>query len=217
MSGPAPRRAVFLDRDGTLSEEIGYIHRKDLPRYALLPGVAAALKRLRAEGWALVVLTNQSGVGRGYFGPDVVDAVHARLAELLAREGAGLDGVYYCPHHPDPLAPADNGLLPEGRVAAEPVRELCVECDCRKPRPGLALRAARELNLDLASSWMVGDKTADLGVAESARLKGSVLVLTGYGRATHAKLLERGRPPARVAEDLNAAAAMILADGRGGR
>jgi D-glycero-D-manno-heptose 1,7-bisphosphate phosphatase len=201
---------VFLDRDGTLSEEIGYIHRADLPRYALLPGVADALKRLRAAGYATVVLTNQSGVARGYFGTDVVDAVHARLNELLRAQGARLDAVYYCPHHAQPLAAADNGGLPEGRVAARPVPELCVDCACRKPKPGMALQAARELGLDLGASWMLGDKKADLGLAESAGLKGAVLVLTGYGPETLARLREAGQAPGHVAADLGAAADLIL-------
>jgi D-glycero-D-manno-heptose 1,7-bisphosphate phosphatase len=206
------RPAVFLDRDGTLSGEIGYIHRADLPRYALLPGVAHALIRLKAAGYALVVLTNQSGVGRGYFGADVVDAVHARMRALLLGDGAAVDAVYYCPHHPDPLGAADNGELPEGRVQARPVAELCVDCDCRKPKPGLALRAARDLGLDLAASWMVGDKSADLGLAASAGLKGGILVLTGYGQKTLASLRAEGRAPQgdRVAADLGAAADIIL-------
>jgi len=206
----APRPAVFLDRDGTLSEEIGYIHRADLPRYALLPGVGPALARLSAAGYALVVLTNQSGVARGYFGPDVVDAVHARLRELLSAHGAALDAVYYCPHHPEPAAAADSGDLPQGRVDARPVPSLCVACACRKPQPGMALDAARELGLDLGASWMVGDKEADLGLAASAGLKGGILVRTGYGEGTLERMRRKGRPPARVAADLGAAADIIL-------
>ncbi len=209
----APRPAVFLDRDGTLSEEIGYIHEADLPRYRLIPGVAPALRRLASAGYALVCVTNQSGVGRGYFGPETVEAVHARLRELLAREGAALDAIYYCPHHPDPAAPADNGSLPPGRVAGRPVPELSVACECRKPRPGMALRAARELGLDLGSSWMVGDKKADLGMAEASGVKG-VLVLTGYGRETLASLEAKGGRPPFVAEDLGRAADLILGPGR---
>ena len=208
----AGRPAVFLDRDGTLSEEIGYIHRADLPRYALLPGVAGALTRLRQAGYALVVLTNQSGVGRGYFGADVVDAVHERMRALLQADGAAVDAVYYCPHHPDPLAAADNGELPQGRVQAKPVPGLCIDCDCRKPKPGLALRAARDLGLDLGASWMVGDKSADLGLAGSAGLKGGILVLTGYGLKTLDSLRAKGQAPPgnRVAADLGAAADIIL-------
>jgi len=209
---PAARPAVFLDRDGTLSEEIGYIHPADLSRYKLLPGASQALIRLRAAGYVLVVLTNQSGVGRGYFGAEVVDAVHARMRGLLREEGAYVDAVYYCPHHPDPLAAADNGELPAGRVQARPVAELCVDCDCRKPKPGLALRAAQDLGLDLAQSWMLGDKNADLGLAVSAGLKGGILVLTGYGRYTLDALRQQGRAPAqdRVAQDLGAAVEIIL-------
>jgi D-glycero-D-manno-heptose 1,7-bisphosphate phosphatase len=199
-----------LDRDGTLSQEIGYIHASDLPRYALLPGVGEALARLKDAGYALVVLTNQSGVGRGYFGAEVVDAVHARMRSLLLEKGAALDAVYYCPHHPDPLAAADNGELPAGRVQAKPVAALCFDCDCRKPKPGLALRAARDLGLDLGSSWMVGDKAADLGLEASAGLKGSVLVLTGYGAKTLDSLRAKGRAPSRVAADLGQAADIIL-------
>ncbi|MGH7442910.1 MAG: D-glycero-alpha-D-manno-heptose-1,7-bisphosphate 7-phosphatase [bacterium] len=210
MTSPLPKRpVVFLDRDGTLSEEIGYIHAADLPRYRLLPGVAGALVRLRRAGYALVCLTNQSGVGRGYFGADMVEKVHARLRELLREQGAELDAVYYCPHHPDPLAPADNGGLPQGRVKSDPVPALCVECDCRKPKPGLAERAARELGLGLDGGWMVGDKQADLGLAAAAGLKG-VLVLTGYGRDTLKNLEATGRAPEYVATDLGAVADLIL-------
>lgn len=204
------RPAVFVDRDGTVSEEIGYIHAADLPRYRVLPGAAAGVARLRAAGYAVVVLTNQSGVARGYFPASQVEAVHAEMARQLARDGAAVDGVYYCPHHPEPAAPADNGQLPPGRVAARPVPELCVDCDCRKPKPGLALRAARDLGLDLAASWMVGDKKADLGLALSAGLKGGVLVRTGYGAETYKDLLAQGRPPAHAADDLAAAADLIL-------
>lgn len=208
MNGGRP--AVFLDRDGTLSEEIGYIHPADLPRYALLPGTAQALKRLREAGYALVVLTNQSGVARGYFPAAQVDAVHARLQELLAAQGASVDAVYYCPHHPEPLAPADNGQLPPGRVAATPVAALNIDCDCRKPKPGLALRAAAELGLDLSRSWMVGDKSADLGLAKAAGLQGAVLVLTGYGAETLKKLEAQGARPLHVAADVLAAVDLIL-------
>lgn len=204
------RPAVFLDRDGTISEELGYIHAADLPRYRLLPRSAEGIRRLREAGYAVVVLTNQSGVARGYFPPAQVDAVHARMRELLAAEGAQVDGIYYCPHHPQPAAPADNGQLPPGRVAAQPVAELCFECDCRKPKPGLALRAAAELGLDLSASWMVGDKAADLGLAASAGLKGSILVRTGYGQGTLEKLSAKGQAPAQVAADLVEAAAIIL-------
>lgn len=208
------RKAVFLDRDGTVSEEIGYIHPADLPRYALLPRTAEGIKRLRDAGWLVVVLTNQSGVARGYFPASQVDAVHARMRELLAGQGAAVDGVYYCPHHPEPAAPADNGQLPPGRVAARPVPELCFDCDCRKPKAGLALRAAAELGISLADSWMVGDKGADLGLAKNAGLKGGILVRTGYGEGTLEKLTAKGEAPKHVAADLVEAAELILGQTR---
>lgn len=204
------RKAVFLDRDGTVSEEIGYIHPSDLPRYALLPRSAEGIRRLHDAGFMVVVLTNQSGVARGYFPPEQVDAVHARMRELLAAQGAAVDGIYYCPHHPQPAAPADNGQLPPGRVAASPVSELCFDCDCRKPKAGLALRAAAELGLDLSASWMVGDKGADLGLARTAGLKGGILVKTGYGAGTLEKLQAQGQAPVHVAADLVEAAQIIL-------
>jgi D-glycero-D-manno-heptose 1,7-bisphosphate phosphatase len=207
------RRAVFIDRDGTLSEEIGYIHAADLPRYALLPNTAAGLKRLHEAGYLVVVLTNQSGVARGYFPASQVDAVHARMKALLAGQGAAVDAVYYCPHHPEPLAPADNGQLPPGRVAAQPVADLNIDCDCRKPKPGLALRAAQDLGLDLAQCWMLGDKAADLGLAASAGLKGAILVRTGYGEGTLEKLKAKGQAPALVAADVLDAADLILRQG----
>lgn len=203
-------KAVFLDRDGTLSEEIGYIHAADLPRFALLPRTAAGLRRLREAGYLLVVLTNQSGVARGYFPAAQVDAVHDRLRLLLANEGVALDAVYYCPHHPEPLAPADNGQLPPGRVAAQPVAALNIDCDCRKPKPGLALRAARDLGIDLGRSWMLGDKSADLGLAQAAGLKGGVLVLTGYGQGTLEKMKAQGRSPQYIATDVLDAVETIL-------
>jgi D-glycero-D-manno-heptose 1,7-bisphosphate phosphatase len=207
------KKAVFLDRDGTISEEIGYIHAKDLPRYALLPKSAEGIKRLKAAGWSVVVLTNQSGVARGYFPASQVDAVHAKMKALLAEQGAAVDAVYYCPHHPEPAAPADNGSLPNGRVAGTPVAELCFDCDCRKPRAGLALKAAQELGLDLSQSWMVGDKNADLGLALSAGLKGGILVRTGYGAETLQKLQAKGQTPEHIADDLAAVADFILGQG----
>jgi D-glycero-D-manno-heptose 1,7-bisphosphate phosphatase len=112
------RRAVFLDRDGTLVEEVPYLHDPELVR--LVPGAAAALRDLAAAGFALAVVTNQAGVARGYYGQDAVELVHRRLRELLAAESVQLDGVWYCPHHPD------------GAVA-----RLARACRCRKPGPGM--------------------------------------------------------------------------------
>jgi len=180
------RRAVFLDRDGTLVREKHYLAQPEA--LELLPGSGEALRLLRQTGLALVLVSNQSGVARGYFDEAQVAAVHARLAELLAAEDVVLDGVYYCPHHP------------EAKLAA-----YRLHCDCRKPAAGMLRRAARELALELDGSWVVGDKPEDLALGRGQGLR-PVLVRTGYGAAT-----ERGlgaiRPP--VCEDLLAAAALI--------
>ncbi len=204
-------KAVFLDRDGTVSVEMGYIHEKDLDRYALVPGAAQGMRRLQDAGYKLVLVTNQSGVARGYYPESTVGSVHARLAELLGEQGVRLDAVYYCPHHAEPAGPNDTGETgTPGRVAgALPVVELSYDCDCRKPKGGMGLRAAEDLGLDLASSWMVGDKNADLGFAKSLGLKG-VLVLSGYGEDTLKKLEAKGQRPERVAADLSEAAEIIL-------
>ena len=153
--------AVFIDRDGTLTEEVGYVNHPR--RLRLLPRSAEAIRRLNQAGVAAVVVTNQAGVARGYFSEEVLHAVNRELVEQLKREGAHLDGLYVCPHHPTEGEP--------------PFR---ARCDCRKPKPGLLQRAAADLGLDLGASTMVGDKASDLvpGATVGAR---SVLVLTGYG------------------------------------
>jgi D-glycero-D-manno-heptose 1,7-bisphosphate phosphatase len=156
------RPAFFIDRDGTLTEEVGYVNHP--ARLRLLPRSAEAVRRLNAAGVAAVVVTNQAGIARGYFSEDVLHAVNEALIRELRRAGATLDGLYVCPHHPSEGEP--------------PYR---AHCECRKPRPGLLLRAAGELGLDLARSTMVGDKASDL-VPGRAVGAAAVLVLTGYGR-----------------------------------
>jgi D-glycero-D-manno-heptose 1,7-bisphosphate phosphatase len=156
------RPAVFIDRDGTLTEEVGYVNHPS--RLQLLPRAAEAIRRLNTAGVAAVVVTNQAGIARGYFSESVLHAVHDALRAQLASAGARLDGLYACVHHPS-----------EGEA---PYRS---DCDCRKPRPGLLQRAARDLGLDLARSTMVGDKASDLVPARAVGAD-AVLVLTGYGR-----------------------------------
>lgn len=186
----AASRAVFLDRDGTLVDELGYLARPEDLR--LLPGAAEGVRRLNEAGWRAVVVTNQSGIARGLFGARELDLVHARLARELAREGAHLDGIYSCPHHPE-HGPA-------------PLRQVCA---CRKPAPGLLLTAARELGLELAASWIVGDSWRDLEAGARAGLAGGILVLTGKGREEHAQLAPG--TAVRTAADLPAAVQAILA------
>jgi D-glycero-D-manno-heptose 1,7-bisphosphate phosphatase len=156
-----PRPALFLDRDGTLIEEVNYLASPDQVR--LIPGAAEAVRRVNAAGVPVVVVTNQAGVARGYFPEERVAEVHAHLSRVLAAEGARVDAYYYCPHH------AEAGVGPY-RVA----------CHCRKPKPGMLLTAAAEMSVDLSRSWMVGDKLCDVRAGAAAGCR-TVLVRTGYG------------------------------------
>jgi D-glycero-D-manno-heptose 1,7-bisphosphate phosphatase len=182
MSQPA----VFLDRDGTINEEMGYINH--LSRFQLLPQAVPAIRRLNAAGLKVVVITNQSGAARGYFPASLVDEIHAHLQQVLAAGGAHLDGIYACLH-----GPADD-------------------CACRKPQPTLMEQAARDLNLDLSRSYAVGDRYRDIETAANAGVKG-ILVLTGYGRGEYEYLrAAQGVQPVRVADDLLDAVEWILQD-----
>lgn len=177
------RAAVFIDRDGCLTEEVGYVNH--VSRIRLLPRTADAIRRLNGAGVPAVMVTNQAGIARGYFTEALLHAVNAEMVRQLAAAGARLDGLYVCPHHPTEGEP--------------PYRMIC---DCRKPRPGLLQRAARDLRLDLAGSVMVGDKISDVAVGQSVGAAG-VLVLTGYGRGEweHQRAQWTSKPD-HVAEDL---------------
>ena len=190
MSGA--RRAVFMDRDGTISEEVGYVNH--VSRYRVFPFAAEAVRTLNEAGWLAVLVTNQAGVARGYFREELIGEVHKVLASELECGGARLDAVYYCPHHPT--------------VGEPPYR---FDCDCRKPRPGLLLRAARELDLDLSRCWMIGDRFGDTELARNAGAR-SALVLTGYGRGEmeHQSHAWAQRPDL-VAENLLEAVKKIVA------
>lgn len=142
-------KAVFLDRDGTLIDDPGYL--SEPSGVKLLPGVELALKSLRQAGYKLVVVTNQSGVARGLLSEQVLEQIHSRLRNVLADKGAALDAVYYCPYHP------------EGSV-----EKYARDSDLRKPKPGMLELAARELGIDLSASWMVGDSGRDVGAGRAA-------------------------------------------------
>lgn len=187
------RPAVFLDRDGTINEQMGYINH--ISRFVMLPRAAAAIRLLNEQGIPVVVVSNQSGLARGYFPESLIGEVHAKMNGKLAEAGAHVDGIYCCPHHPE--------------AKEERFR---LACDCRKPKPGLFLKAAAELDLDLARSYVVGDRWSDLKAAAAVRAKG-VLVLTGYGRGDY-EYIGPGQPvqPAYVAEDLYAAVEWIVRD-----
>ena len=145
---PSGAAAVFLDRDGVIIRDTGYPDDPD--RLEVLPGVPEALRALRAAGWVLVVVSNQSGVGRGKFGMERLREIHERLIAELAARGAGVDAIYYCPHHP------------------EGIESFRRACDHRKPEPGMLLSAAAALDLDLGASWMIGDKESDVEAAHRA-------------------------------------------------
>ena len=191
-----PRRAVFIDRDGTISEEVGYVNH--VSRYRVMPFAAEAIRTLNERGWLAVLVTNQAGVARGYFKEEMIGQVHSLLSEELARGGARLDAVYYCPHHPS--------------VGEPPYR---LDCDCRKPRPGLLRRAAEELGIDLARSWMVGDRYSDTELARNAGTR-AALVLTGYGRGEyeHQSHAWKHRPDLVAANLLEAVREIISSEDR---
>lgn len=177
----APRRpALFLDRDGTLIELAPYLTRED--QVVLAAGVAGALRRAQARGWAIVIVTNQSAVARGRLTLRGLQRVHARVLELLAAEGVQVDGIEFCPHHPDFDGP----------------------CGCRKPAPGLFRRAAHRLDIDLEASFALGDTEGDLDAAKAAGVR-AALVRTGYGRET-----ERQRPEASCFDDVASAVDALL-------
>lgn len=161
MAELTPRPAVFLDRDGVINEERDYVHR--VADFVLLPGVVPALQRLQAAGWALVVVTNQGGIGKGLYTVKDMQILHAHMEALLLAHGVHLDAIYHCPHHPQGLGPLRNA-----------------DCECRKPRPGMLLRAARDLNLDLIRSVLVGDKRSDIDAARAAGVGRAVLVRSGH-------------------------------------
>jgi D-glycero-D-manno-heptose 1,7-bisphosphate phosphatase len=176
------KRAIFLDRDGTINVEKNYLI--DPAELVLLPGVGAALRRGHEAGYLLIVVTNQSGVARGYFTATAVEELHDHLQKELLSYGIQIDAFYFCPHHPE------HGAGP---------------CDCRKGAPGMLLQAAQEHQIDLSASWMIGDKRSDVEAGYKAGCR-SVLVRTGYGEKEG-----EGLPPATlIADSLAAAVELIL-------
>ena len=183
------RPAVFLDRDGTLLEEAGYLDR--IERLVFFPFAVDAVRLLNRAGLAVVIVTNQSGVGRGMYEESFVLQAHDVISARMQEGGARVDGFYYCPHHPE--------------AEIERYRQAC---DCRKPAPGMLRRAAADLGLDLSRSFTVGDKWTDVQVGQAAGATG-ILVRTGYGRSSEAAPRPGVRPSA-VVDDVIAATAWIL-------
>lgn len=184
------KKAVFLDRDGTLNVDVGYLHQ--LEDLELFPWTGDALRLLKRAGYLLVVVTNQSGIAHGLIAPEFIPACHAEMRRRLAPAGADLDALYFCNHHP------------RGSIA-----ELAVDCRCRKPRPGMVDDAVRDLQIDTSQSWVIGDKWLDvnLGHAVGAR---SILVRTGWGVEE-----ERRRPDGQrvdaICDNLIHAVSVIIA------
>jgi D-glycero-D-manno-heptose 1,7-bisphosphate phosphatase len=180
-----------MDRDGTLSHEVGYVNH--LSRFRLYPWSVEAVRLINRAGWLAIVATNQAGVARGYYPETLIHEVHAALNDAMQAGGAQLDGVYVCMHHPS--------------VGQPPYRQ---ECDCRKPRPGLLRRAEAALDVDLTRSWVIGDRHGDLALAWNAGAR-AALVKTGYGLGEltlHGPLWPR--QPDLVAEHLLEAVSHIL-------
>ena len=164
-SAAAPRQAAFLDRDGVINRDRAYVSRWE--DFEFVPGAVDAMRRLKKAGYALVVVTNQSGIARGYYSEAQYQALTAAMQQALLDAGAAVDAVYHCPHHP------------KGKVA-----ELAIDCDCRKPAPGMILRAAKELNLSLADSILVGDKPSDIEAARAAGVGRAYIVQSDNAEST---------------------------------
>jgi D-glycero-D-manno-heptose 1,7-bisphosphate phosphatase len=183
--------ALFIDRDGTINEQMGYINH--MTRFVILAGVSEAVRLLNENRFLAIVVSNQSGVARGYHPIGLVHEVHAHLQEFLKKKGAAMDGIFFCPHH-------CGGTVPEYTRA----------CHCRKPGTGLIDQACESFDIDLANSYVVGDRHADMEMAHRAGVRG-ILVKTGYGLGEIDYVLPRqSTQPAYIAEDLLEAVRWIL-------
>jgi D-glycero-D-manno-heptose 1,7-bisphosphate phosphatase len=191
------RQAVFLDRDGTINEQAGYVNH--ISRFVLLPGTAEAIRLLNSHDYLAIIITNQSGVARGYFPMELVDKVHNHLKDLLRKEGATIDGIFVCPHYP-----------------GGEVREYGIDCNCRKPRPGLIQTALENFDIDVSRSYVIGDRNTDMKLAAQCGLKG-ILVRTGYGMGELEYVLPQSQvKPNHVADDLLDAVLWIIGNARAG-
>lgn len=161
------QKAIFLDRDGTINTYVGFL--KKAEQFELLPGVSKAIRTINQSGYLAIVVTNQPVIARGEVTYEGLQQVHNRMETLLGRDGAYLDGIYFCPHHPD------SGF--EGEV-----KNLKIDCSCRKPKPGMLLQAARDFNLDLEQSWMIGDGEADILAGKNAGCRTALIGNGNYGQ-----------------------------------
>jgi D-glycero-D-manno-heptose 1,7-bisphosphate phosphatase len=183
--------AVFMDRDGTINEQMGYINH--ISRFILLTGAAEAIRLLNRHRYLAIIVSNQSGVARGYFPLQLVEDVHSHMRELLKKENAVIDGIFFCPHY-------RTGV----------VSEYTAECDCRKPRTGLIKSACETFDIDMTNSYVIGDRCTDIEFAKRANLKG-ILVKTGYGLGDIEYVLPGSSiKPAYIASDLLDAVRWII-------
>ena len=183
--------AVFLDRDGTINVDVGYLCHPD--QFTFLPSALEALQLLRDSDLPLIIITNQAGVARGLIPPESLPVIQKAFLRMLRTNGINIAGYYSCPHHPE-------GVLPEYRC----------ECECRKPAPGLVQQAARELDIDVQNSYVVGDKASDVQLAHNAGATG-ILVLTGEGRKYQQTYPPEYTPPHAICRNLYDAAEWIIA------
>ena len=156
-------KAIFLDRDGVINKEVGYLSSPD--KFDFIDGTIEALKTLKQKGFLLIIITNQAGIARGYYSVENLSNIHKKMNDILQQNEIILDGIYYCPHHPD----------------------FTGSCDCRKPKPGMMLKAKDKFNIDMKNSFMVGDTLNDIKAGLNANCK-TVLVLTGYGAEEQKKI-----------------------------
>ena len=184
------KRAIFLDRDGTINEEVNHLSNQD--QFKLLKGVGEAISKINSAGFLTVVVTNQPVIARGYLKEPELKTIHNKMETLLGNEGAYIDKIYYCPHH------QDKGFDGE-------IKELKYECDCRKPKTGMFMQAKKDLNIIFEKSWVIGDRTSDILVAKKLKMK-SLLVQTGYA----GKDRNHEAQPDFLVEDLNEAVSVIL-------
>lgn len=161
------QKAIFLDRDGTINKYVGFL--REVEQFELLDGVSEAIKKINQSGYLAVVVTNQPVIARGEVTYDKLQEIHNKMETLLGKDGAYLDGIYFCPHHPD------SGF--EGEI-----KELKIDCNCRKPKPGMLIKAAEDLNIDLSMSWMIGDGKSDILAGKNAGCKTALIGEDDYGQ-----------------------------------
>lgn len=194
------RPAVFIDRDGTVNEQMGYLNH--ISRFRLLPGTDEAIRLLNRHHYLVIIASNQSGVARGYFPIDLVYEIHRKMGESLKQKGALIDGIFFCPHY-------SQGEVPE----------YSVECRCRKPMTGMIDQACQAFSIDMENSYVIGDRHTDIDLARRAGLK-SILVKTGYGLGDIEYILpQKSLRPSHIAKDLLEAVRWIIGSGndRGSR